>query len=438
MARILTAPFTRGLVVESPHPTLDDGLAAYGLRTTWVDKVPNTDALIDALQSTRAQVLFKRSRVTVSRRVFEACPDLHLVALCCIGDDSVEKEAAADHGVLIVNDPVSNARSVVEMAIGHMIALSRRFYDTNEAAHRHVWDKSHAHRYEVAAKTLGIVGLGNIGRQVARAADHLGLKVQFYDSRPVAREVGAEMGWTACPSMAALFRSSDIITVHTSAKDAWGKDNEGVLDDVLSLLGADRPDASPRVFINLARGNVHTTESLIEAIRTGAIRRAAVDVYPEEPRPGSDWVNPYADVPEVVCTPHIGAATQEAQPRIAARVARTVGELSRFGTLRDCVYAPRVHLTSPPPNPGEAVLQVVHATTRGTRKAVQDAVYEAEASMLASIQQDFPMGIAYELSVLDRPLSLPAIERIVERAQELTGDANAVRAIRQVVVEPGW
>jgi D-3-phosphoglycerate dehydrogenase len=425
-------------VVESPHPALDDHLGRYGIATTWLDKVPSTAALVDALRATRAQVLFKRSRVTVPREVFESCPDLHVVALCCIGDDSIDKDAAAEHGVLVVNDPVSNARSVVEMAITHLIALSRRFYDTNEATHRNVWDKDHSHRYEVAGKVLGVVGLGNIGRQVARVAEQLGMQVQFHDSRPVAQEVGTEMGWRAAGSLSALFRSSDLVTVHVSARDAWGKENEGLLDDVLPLLAADRPEASPRAFVNLARGNVHSAEALVEAVRSGAIRRAAVDVYPEEPRPGAPWVNPYGNVPEIVCTPHIGAATQEAQPRIAARVARTVGELSRFGSLRDCVFAPRGNLAAPPPNPGEAMLAVVHSTARGTRKAVQDAVYEAEASVIASVQQDFPNGVAYELCVLDRPVSEGGLRAIASRAADLTGAADAVRAIRQVVVQPGW
>ena len=99
MARILTTPFLRGLVVESPHRSLREHLEPYGIETTWADAVPSTDALIEALQASKAHVLFKRSRITVSRRVLEACPDLHAVQLCCIGDDSVDKEAAAEHGV---------------------------------------------------------------------------------------------------------------------------------------------------------------------------------------------------------------------------------------------------------------------------------------------------------------------------------------------------
>lgn len=435
MARILLTPITRGLVVESPHPSLDGHLKAQGIDVTRVDALSGEGALIDALQATQAQVLFKRSRMPVTRALIEACPNLHAVQLCCIGDDSVDKDACAEHGVMVFNDPFSNARSVVELVVGQMIALSRRLYETDVHTHRHGWEKSHAERWEILGKRVGIVGLGNIGRQVAKALTGLGCEVWFFDSRPVAQEVGVEMGWRRCDDLADLFRNVDVITAHTSAKDAWGRDNEGLLDDVLPLLGADRDANSPRIFLNLARGNMHATQPLLDAVRSGAIRRAAVDVYPEEPTPGGTWHNPYADEPRIACTPHIGAATQEAQPRIAQRVARTVGGFSRFGTLRDCVYAPRLELDVPTtPKPGEAILAVVHSTARGTKKAVQDAIYAAEASTLGSAHQDFPNGLAYDLSVLDRPLPPEGIEELVAMASSLAKDDNAIRAVRQVVV----
>lgn len=433
MARILTTPFQRALVVERPHPDLDRHLAAAGIEATRVDALADDAALIDALHRTRAHVLFKRSRVPVTAEVVAACPDLHLVQLCSIGDDSVDKPACAEHGVLVCNDPVSNGRSVVELAIGHLIALARRLYETDVATHQHRWEKTHAGRFEIAGKRLGIVGFGNIGRAVARVARELGVRVAFHDTRPVAVEVGQEMGFEAVPSLHALFRGSDLVSVHTSARDARGRDNAGLLDPVLGQLGADRPEGSPRLFLNLARGNLHTPEALLRAVREGAVRRAAVDVYPEEPGPGaSGWTNPYAEEPRVICTPHIGAATQEAQPRIARRVATTVGDLSRLGTLRDCVFAPRARLSVADVAPGHTVLAVVHTTTRGTKKAIDDAIFEAGASNLESVHRDFDIGVAYDLSVLDAPLSEEALRALVDRAASVTGDADAIRAIRQV------
>lgn len=435
MARIRMTPFDKALVIESPHRSLDTWLERAGIAATRLDKVPDDGALIDALHQTGAQVLFKRSRVPVTRAVIEACPELYAVQLCCIGTDSVDKEACAEAGVLVFNDPISNGRSVVELAIGHLIALSRRLYETDRSMRAHAWDKSESGRFEVLGKVLGIVGLGNIGRQVARAAEALGLEVQFYDTRPVAVEVGIEMGWRACTSLVELFRASDLVTVHTSARDAWDNDNAGLLDPVLAQLGADRPEPCPRVFLNLARGNLHSSEALLDAVRSDAIRRAAVDVFPEEPAPGaSAWRNPYAGEDRVSCTPHIGASTLEAQPRIARRVATTIERFSRAGDLRDCVFEPRSTLSIGDTVPGNAVLAVVHSVSRGTKKAIDDAIYEAEASNLGSTHRDFPIGAAYDLSVVDRPLTSAELERLVERAAELARERAAIRSVRQIVV----
>jgi len=434
-ARILTQHFDRALVIESPHPTLDGLLAKAGIEATRLDRVPDEATLIGALRDSGAQVLFKRSRVPVTRQVVEACPDLYAVQLCSIGTDSVDKQACADNGVLVFNDPVSNGRSVVELAIAHLIALARRLYETDVQMHANEWHKTAAGRYEILDKELGIVGLGNIGRAVARAAEALGVRVRFYDNRQVAQEVGLEMGWTRCDTLAELFRTSDMVTVHTSARDARDNDNAGLLDDVLGQLGADRPDTSPRLYLNLARGNLHASEALRAAVHTGAIRRAAVDVYPEEPAPGQPaWENPYADEPRISCTPHIGAATQEAQPRIARRVATTMSRFSLQGALRDCVFEPRAKMDLGDQAAGGTVLAVVHSVSRGTKKAVDDAIYEAGASNLGSAHRDFPNGVAYDLSVLDQPLSPDGLAQLVERAADLSGDARAIRSIRQVPV----
>ncbi len=201
------------------------------------------------------------------------------------------------------------------------------------------------------------------------------------------------------------------------------------------MLGQDRAEESPRVFLNLARGNVHSSEALLAAVHGGSIRRAAVDVYPEEPAPGAPaWINPYAGVTRITCTPHIGAATQEAQPRIARRVAQTIGMFSRQGAIRDCVYAPRAAMQLGDATPGRTVLAVVHSVSRGTKKAVDDAIFSAGASNLGSTHKDFDIGIAYDLSLLDRPLPPTELDRLVSRAVEVSGDPGAIRSIRQIVI----
>ena len=119
MARMLMGPLERAVVVENPDPGLDELLTTYGIEAHRLTDAPDEDGLIQTLRDTRAHVLFKRSRVPVTRKVIESCPDLFAVQLCCIGDDSVDKQACADHGVLVFNDPVSNGVYVLSKTICH-------------------------------------------------------------------------------------------------------------------------------------------------------------------------------------------------------------------------------------------------------------------------------------------------------------------------------
>ena len=357
MIRSFSGVFRKALVVEHPDPVLDELLAADGLLVERAVEVPDEDGLIEMLRQGGYQVLFKRSRVPVTRKVIERCPDLGAVQLCCIGDDSVDKRACADHGVLVFNDPVSNGRSVVELAMAHLVALARRLYETNEHTRAGGFDKSQSERFEIQGRVLGILGLGNIGRGVARAAEALGMKILFYDTREVAQEVGAEMGWERVESIDVLFRRSDAVTVHVSAQDIRGRSNRGLLTrEHFTQLAADRPGPSPRLFLNLARGFLYDPEDLLAAIAGGHVGRAAVDVYPEEPRGSGPWANPYASQPRVATTPHLGAATLDAQPRIARRVAATFRAFNRYGALRDCVFRPRLNLGLGEIDPGNTLL----------------------------------------------------------------------------------
>lgn len=438
MSRIIQGPLRRALIVENPNAVLDELLLQGGFeQVTRVAESPEPARLIELLQQTRAQVLFKRSRVQVTDAVLAACPELVSIQLCSIGDDSVDKAAAAARGVLVFNDPVSNGRSVVELAVGHLIALSRRLYETCPQTLAGDWEKSNRERYEIQGKVLGLVGLGNIGRAVARACSALGMHIRFYDNRRVAQEVGQEMGWESAESLESLFRGSDAVSLHTSAFDHQGHDNTGSISrELLFQLGADRPESSPRLLLNLARGNLLAPQDLLDAVQNGPIRRAAVDVYPDEPRAnGPGWACPYAAEPRIAATPHIGAATQEAQPRIARRVAQTTLGFSTACELRDCTFSPRTTISMRDDlRPGRALLMVLHSTVRGTKKALDEAVYEAGADNLRSQHRDFAdWGLAVEVILLDRPLDQAALASIEERTAQVTGDPRAVRRIRQVL-----
>jgi D-3-phosphoglycerate dehydrogenase / 2-oxoglutarate reductase len=437
MARIWNGPIKRAIVVEHPALELDTYLQNQDMIIHRMAHIPAEEELIKTINEHKSQVIFKRSKVEVTRQLIESCPSLLAVQLCCIGDDSVDKSACADHGIMIFNDPISNGRSVVEMVVGNLIALSRRFYETNQSCRTGVWEKTQHERYEIQGKHLGILGLGNIGRTVARSLSNLGMKIHFYDTRQVSIELGKEMGWTHHESIESLFRSSECVTVHFSARDVNGHSNQGIINaEHFSLLGADRPEGM-RIFINFGRGFIHSPEDLIEATNKGYVKRAAVDVYPHEPRKGSGWLNPYQNCEKVAVFPHIGASTKEAQPRIAARVSETFGQFSKSGAVRDTPYQTRTELNlSNTGRSGTAFLMVCHSTARGTKRAIDEAIYEAGVSNLSSVHTDFDeYRMAYDLALIDRPLSSEQLQMLIQRADDLTQQTNAIRSVRQVIVD---
>ena len=435
--RVLRPHFTRALILEDPDPSLDDYLRQQGVE---VDRLPNemtqnVPAILALLKERQHDLIFKRSRFIVDEQVLQASSNLAAIMLCCIGDDSVDKVACAQHGVLVMNDPISNGRSVVELVFGEMLCLARRVFDSNEECHLHKWSKNNKGRYELKGKTLGVLGLGNIGKQVAQMGEAFGMRVAFYDDHEVAREVGRALGWQLCSSVEDLFRASDFLTVHVSAENSRGQSNQNMLTyEQFKLLGQSCGENSPRIFINAGRGFLFEPEELNRAVEEGVVQAAAVDVFPEEPGSGADqWVNPFARYKQIVATPHIGAATQEAQPRIAAYVSGTTHLFNAFGTVRSCVYSPGKIIGINDTERADTILAVVHSDARGTKKAISDAIFEAGRSYLQSSHRDFAKyGIAYDVSAMDGPLTQEQLERLVQTARQISGDETAIRAVRQI------
>lgn len=434
--RIFQTSFRKALILENPDPLLDELLAQQGIEPERLPEEATLDRafVIGRLKEGQHDLIFKRSRFIVDEEVLQASSRLAAVMLCCIGDDSVDKEACARNGVLVTNDPVSNGRSVVEMVFGEMICMARRIFHAVERTQVSEWTKDSRARYELKGKTLSIIGLGNIGKAVAQMAEDFDMRVCFFDKQPLAQEVGRTLGWERCDTLTEAFRKGDFVTVHVSAEDPSGHSNRNMLTyEHFSQLGADRGPNSPRIFVNAARGFLFEPEDLKRAVRDGHVSYAAIDVFPEEPGSKSDvWQNPYADVAEIVGTPHIGAATQEAQPRIAEHVATTTRLFACYGTLRNCVFSPGstigVHGAEP-----RYVLSVVHSDARGTKKAVADAIYEAGINSIESAHRDFPKyGIAYDITALDRPLTDAQLQAMVANARTISGDERAIRSIRQI------
>lgn len=437
--RIFENGFKRALILENPSKVLDERLRELGIEPERMSESDTLDRkkIIETLKKGQHDLIYKRSRFVVDEEVIKASSNLVAVMLCCIGDDSVDKEKCAEHGVLVMNDPVSNGRSVVEMVFGEMICMARRIFHAVIHTHESEWTKNNKARYEIKGKTLSIIGLGNIGKQVAQMAEMFEMKVCFYDSREVADEVGKALGWHSCETIDEAFRKGDFVSVHVSAEDYRGRSNKTMLTYAhFKQIGADRGENSPRIFLNAARGFLFEPDDLKAAVNEGFIHYAAIDVFPEEPGSKNDvWKNPYADIEQIIGTPHIGAATQEAQPRIAEYVANTTRKFNSYGTIRDCVFSPGHALGVDRAHP-EYVLTVVHSDTRGTKKAVSDCIFNAGISSTQSAHIDFPKyGVAYEINAIDKALSHAQLEKLVEDASRISGDESAIRSIRQVKVD---
>ena len=320
----------RMLLLENIHPAAVERLEEAGYTVETMKGALDEDDLIEAIKG--VHVLGIRSKTNVSKRVLEHADRLLAVAAFCIGTNQIDLEAAAEHGVAVFNAPYSNTRSVVELAIGLTIVLMRDVADKSAAMHQGQWNKSATGSRELRGKTLGIVGYGAIGSQLSVLAEGLGMRVIFHDlSERLALGNARRMR-----SLDALLAEADVVSLHVDGR----KDNADVIG--AAQFAKMKPGA---LFLNLSRGHVVDVDALAEAVKSGRIAGAAVDVFPEEPRTNADpFASPLQGLKNVILSPHIGGSTEEAQEAIAEFAAeRLLGYLNR-GDTTFCVNLPNVQL----------------------------------------------------------------------------------------------
>jgi D-3-phosphoglycerate dehydrogenase / 2-oxoglutarate reductase len=257
-----------------------------------------------------AAALIIRSATQVTRSVLEAGADLVVVGRAGIGLDNVDVEAATERGVMVVNAPQSNILSAAEHTMALLLAQARNIPQAHAALVEGRWERSQWEGVELSDKTLGVVGLGRIGKLVAQRAHSFGMRLVAYDpfvSDDRARQLGIEL-----VSLDRLMDVSDFVTLHVAKTP-----------DTIGLIGKDLlAQAKPGVrIINVARGGIVDEEALAEALRTGQVAGAALDVFSTEPTTDS----PLFGMPQVVVTPHLGASTREAQDKAGDTIAEQVG-----------------------------------------------------------------------------------------------------------------
>ncbi|MFA4719141.1 D-2-hydroxyacid dehydrogenase [Pyrococcus kukulkanii] len=295
------------LVAAPLHERAIQILKDAGLEVIY-EEYPDEEKLLELVKDIEAIIV--RSKPKVTRRVIENAPKLKVIARAGVGLDNIDVEAAKEKGIEVVNAPGASSRSVAELAIGLIFAVARKIAYADRRMREGVWAKKECMGIELEGKTIGIIGFGRIGYQVAKIARALGMNILLYDPYPNeerAKEVGGKF-----VDLETLLKESDIVTLHVP-----------LLDSTYHLINEERLKLMKKnaILINAARGAVVDTNALVKALQEGWIAGAGLDVYEEEPLPKD---HPLTKLDNVVLTPHIGASTYEAQERAGVEVAEKV------------------------------------------------------------------------------------------------------------------
>jgi D-3-phosphoglycerate dehydrogenase / 2-oxoglutarate reductase len=251
-----------------------------------------------------------RSRTKVRQPLIDVCPNLKVIVRGGVGLDTIDHEYAKSKGIAVMNTPLASSASVAELAIGYMFALARNAYNATKSMKAEKWDKKSFEGDEIGGKTLGLIGLGNIGQETAKRAIALGMTVLAYDPYVKSAE-GIKL-----VTLDELLAQADYISLHLPktkesanmiAAEQFAKMKKGVR------------------IVNCARGGIINEDALYEALTNGTVAGAALDVFAEEPP--TDWKLLKLD--NVIGSPHIGAATKEAQARVGAEVAQKLIDFAK-------------------------------------------------------------------------------------------------------------
>lgn len=346
----------RVVLLEGIHASAAEALRRDGYtNVVEAPKALSGDALRAAVAD--AHFLGIRSRTRLTAEVLQAAPKLMAVGAFCIGTNQIDLHAAMLRGVPVFNAPFSNTRSVAELVLAEIIMLLRGIPAKNAVLHRGGWTKSAEHSYEARGKTLGIVGYGHIGTQIGVLAEQLGMAVVFHDI--VAK---LSLG-NARPldSLDELLARSDVVTLHLPETPT----TRGLIGR--AQIAAMKPNAH---LINASRGSVVDIDALADALETGHLRGAAIDVFPKEPS-GNEarFESPLVRFDNALLTPHIGGSTLEAQANIGKEVADKLLRYGDNGSTTSAVNFPEVAL---PEHTGRSRLLHIHRNVPGVIARVNE------------------------------------------------------------------
>jgi len=385
----------RILLLEGVHQSAIDTLNAAGYTNIeYLTHSLGEEDLIEKIAD--AHFVGIRSRTQLTEKVFEAAKKLVAVGCFCIGTNQVDLQAATRRGVAVFNAPFSNTRSVAELVLAQAILLLRGVPEKNAKAHRGEWIKSAKNSYEIRGKKLGIIGYGNIGTQFSVLAESLGMDVYFYDvvsKLPIgnATQVG---------TLQELLNISDVVSLHvpeTPATKYMFKAEQFAQMKPGSIL------------MNASRGTVVDIDALADALSSGKLLGAAIDVFPVEPKSNDEeFVSPLREFDNCILTPHVGGSTIEAQENIGREVAEKLAMYSDNGTSVSSVNFPEVAL---PSHPNQHRLLHIHENVPGVMSEINQVFSENSINVCGQYLQT-KEDIGYVVIDVDKAYGELALEKL--------------------------
>ncbi len=394
----------KALLLENVHPEAVRILTDRGYEVQTRAGALGEDDLLEALDG--VDLLGIRSTTHVTPRVIAARPQLKAIGAFCIGTNQIALPEATQAGIAVFNAPFSNTRSVVELAIGEIIALARHLTDHTADMHAGGWHKTAKGAHEIRGRTLGIVGYGNIGSQLSVVAESLGMRVYFYD---VVDKLALGNA-TRCASLDELLATCETISLHVDGRPG----NKGFFGE------AEFAKMRPRsLFLNLSRGFIVDDLALKRYLDSGHIAGAALDVFPVEPRTnGEEFTSPLRGTRNVILTPHVGGSTQEAQESIGRFVAGKLADFADTGATILSVNLPQVPAARPHVQriihihrnvPGVLAKVNTVLAEQGTNIEGQTLATRGEIGYVVLDISDTPEGVVEALRALPETLRVEAI-----------------------------
>lgn len=356
------------LLLENVNKTGQDILRQQGYQVEALKTSLPEDQLIQKIQD--VHVIGIRSKTKLTANVLKHAKNLIVIGCFCIGTNQVDLQYAASQGICVFNSPFSNSRSVAELTLAEIISLARQLTDRSAELHRGTWNKVSSGCWEVRGKTLGIVGYGHIGSQLSVLAEAMGMSVIYYDIVPLmgmgtARQV---------EKLEVLLERADFVTLHVPE-----------LPETRNMIAKEQVAQMRQgaYLINNSRGSVVDIPALVDAMRTGHIAGAALDVYPNEPGGNGDyfnsklnaWAEDLRGLKNVILTPHIGGSTEEAQSAIGVEVGNALTRYVNEGTTLGAVNMPEVALRSLTiDEPSHARVIYIHKNVPGVLRKVNEII----------------------------------------------------------------